>query len=274
MGHLIYANRPDFLKIYTFARVPVELRPIRIEWLENSIFSKTTRWTQADEEIQDLKTRGGLTDEEMERCVRQPQPGKCFELNYQILHRLLTLRKLNTEAGGCVRMRVRGKAGKEPNPKNPKRHLIFYWSDELEADVSPNIDIVWEDLRVDRQELLQYLRHLKDLRAAHDVVSKAMETVVQPEEPEERVLNGKSASSHMRFMAALLKALNVGDIRQTTNVARQLEAKVEEISESGPRLSWIEDRLRELSKEGFADSIKRGPESKSNDPPHMGNPNT
>jgi hypothetical protein len=259
MGYLLYLHIPTPLRIYTFTRQPIEIRPVREELELSPMVSRTTRWVHDKGGVRDLETGKPLNDEELEMCIARLDIGDCFELNWPILEKIMLLRTWQSGDSKAVRMRVKYFMGRMSDMPADYKGRHNNWSDILNGVITPSIEIRWEDLRVDRQELREYLAQVKQAKEEQAIKDGGMGPIVQPID---REISGKSAGSNLRFIGALLKALNVGDIKQTTRTASKLLEIVEEASDSGPKQSWIENMLREVAREGMADAIKQGPAPK------------
>lgn len=175
----------DRLRIYTFPREPVLLAP--------SEESDTIR-----EMLPDIdKYIPRLTKEERLAASDSLAAGQIFELNEEILESLMLLRHFHSIAGSVAIIRAnsptefQGWIREEPSEEDSNG----YWSRIFAGTLTPPIEILWADLRVDRQELLEFIECVKAVGSG--------DVAVLPN----RAKSNKKKTPPVSFLAALVKLI-------------------------------------------------------------------
>lgn len=141
LGYLEYPGIDLPLKIYSFVRTTVQITAAEtVNGLWGEPLSEAGKKATSD-----LLTTGDI-----------------FELNWGYLEKIALLRQWNSALGGVAltALSVEELPGWESDGR--------YWKASFFAHMDPAIEILWDDLRVDRQELLVFL----------DLALKAMEAGV------------------------------------------------------------------------------------------------
>jgi len=147
IGYMDYLNIPEKLRIYTFPMQHVAITPHDFRGLEdllpNQVFPT-------------------VTDEEKALAFTALSPGQMYEIHPEVLERLLIMRAASTAdfAWTAVIRLSSWKAfpGWSRVPSAGDDESGERWKKVFDGVISPAIDIRWDDLRVDRLELIELLR--------------------------------------------------------------------------------------------------------------------
>ncbi|WP_413456944.1 hypothetical protein [Herbaspirillum huttiense] len=223
------------LRIYTFPREPVLLAPSEESDTIREMFPDIDKYIPRLSKEERLAASGSLA------------AGQVFELNEEIFESLMLLRHFHSIAGNVAIIRARsprefqGWIREEPSDEDSNA----YWSKIFVGTLTPPIEILWADLRVDRQELLEFIECVK--------AGGSDDTVVLPN----RAKSNKKKTPPISFLAALVKLIS--------EIARAAESKgksfsTEEMPGTKAEFKKLADQrdaeFRSLSDSTFEDYIK------------------
>lgn len=231
MGYIEYSDFTSLLKIYSFPR----------EWISIAPYDSAKA----------LKIDSLLSPTEDERVIAFSScgPGNIFELNPCILEPLLSLRTISSDqmpGSAVIRASSYTELPRWEHVAATDDGKSEQWTRYFDGVISPKIEIVWKDLRVDRHELLTLLDELKSPTASTDIGMGV---------PMNRT--GKNLTSNERntllvIIAGLCKKCNIG--HKDRDAASTIAKSIDELG-----VSVHQDTVRaklKLIDDAVANSVK------------------
>lgn len=144
-GYLLYEGQKHHLRIYAIAREQITIRPVDPLVIPRNI-APDINWPDA------------LIGRDVHLAMRVLFPGDVFEVNQMVLERLALLKKWKTADLYSAILRPCSFQPKEGWDKHNawEKDGLDFWTTEYYGEIEPAIEIAWEDLRIDRADLIEF----------------------------------------------------------------------------------------------------------------------
>lgn len=152
IGFLGYQNIASHLKIYTFSRQHITIKP--------------HEWNGLKDILPNQELSSPQINPEQLWAFKACSPGDIFELHSDVLERLLLLRTMSSAHCAWSAVIRAASPAELPGWKHTpalKDERSEHWSAVFDGVIAPEIELAWDDLRVDRQELIVLLEESKQM---------------------------------------------------------------------------------------------------------------